>query len=518
MKLSAGMLSDCLLERFEPVCEVIRSEERLYDQVILWCEDTQFRQGKAYIGLGSGLPGKPFFDGHSAIISIGPAEKRYQKFDCDYFELPESASVPGVHNCIQAAFEKYQSWHESVLGMALAGKGLQEIVEASLPLFENPIYLHDSNYRFLASAEGRGLPGPADVYGIQENSGWLSRQELCLLRSTPSFEKTFETTKAAYHVDNGDYNIIYNNIRAGGRLRGRIFVAERVRPIKRGDYALLDELTHLIETTCFDRYYIYSGRVRALEKQMIKLLEGEPADLNALYAGIGELDLGEPDHYCCFQIQMQKLDITMNTVIITCEHIEDELKNCYTFPYKNSIVGIVFIRPDEQEYYSAVARILPVLERFSLHAGVSLPFRNILSFPKYHEQTSSALKYGRSGKSGRWLHYFEEYSFTYMMDCCIEKMPPEMLCPPAFLRLVRYDKENQTDFAATLRAYLENSSSPAKAIKALFIHRSTFMYRMERIREILGVDPDDKQTRLHLLMAFQMFDRYSEAYHENPLG
>lgn len=513
MKLSSSILVDCLRERFEIVKENLKSEERLFDQVLLIGQQTLFEDRKVYVAKGTDLPKKIFFGGYCAIVSLGAADRCYLAATCDYIELPENSLVAEVLNCIQGAFNKYLTWHKQLNDMLLSGKSIQDMLEASLPIFENPIYFHDRDYRFIAYVEGPDLPGPVDVYGIRENNGRLSPEEVNLLRRTPGFEKTFETTKTIYYTDKGNYNYIYNNIRVNGKFQGRIFVTERVRPIKRGDYALLDELSRLIEITFFNRYFIYAGRYRTLEQQLVRMLDEEPYDMNALREGMEELNWGRYDSYFCFQIQMQKVDTSLNTIVSTCELIESKLKGCYTFPYKNNIAGIVFIGRWEDKRFSELSRVLSILENLGLYAGVSLMFSDIFNFPKYYDQTGKALKYGIRKDKEQRIHFFEDYSFLYMLDCCINQMSPGMLCPPKLQKLIEYDKKNSTSYVSTLRVYLENESRPAKAIKKLFIHRSTFVYRLERIKEIMGVDLEDNTTRLHFLLAFQLFDRYKEVNH-----
>jgi sugar diacid utilization regulator len=50
----------------------------------------------------------------------------------------------------------------------------------------------------------------------------------------------------------------------------------------------------------------------------------------------------------------------------------------------------------------------------------------------------------------------------------------------------------------TLAAYLRHAGSAPAAADELHIHRTTLHYRLDRIREITGCDPDDGETRLLL--------------------
>lgn len=75
--------------------------------------------------------------------------------------------------------------------------------------------------------------------------------------------------------------------------------------------------------------------------------------------------------------------------------------------------------------------------------------------------------------------------------------------------LVRHDEQSRTDLLATLRAYLANNCNTNATAAAVFAHRHTIAYRLERIKELSGLDPNDSEDRERLglgLKAQQMID------------
>ena len=42
--------------------------------------------------------------------------------------------------------------------------------------------------------------------------------------------------------------------------------------------------------------------------------------------------------------------------------------------------------------------------------------------------------------------------------------------------------------------------------KQLYIHRSTFLYRMEKIKELIRMDLDDYDTLLYVMITFRMME------------
>ena len=61
-----------------------------------------------------------------------------------------------------------------------------------------------------------------------------------------------------------------------------------------------------------------------------------------------------------------------------------------------------------------------------------------------------------------------------------------------------------TEFLATLDAFFEEHGNLTRTAKRLHIHRNTLLYRMDRIREISGLDLDNPETRLAVHLALRI--------------
>jgi purine catabolism regulator len=69
--------------------------------------------------------------------------------------------------------------------------------------------------------------------------------------------------------------------------------------------------------------------------------------------------------------------------------------------------------------------------------------------------------------------------------------------------LIEHDAARKGSLVPTLRAYLESGEQQHAALK-LRIHPNTLRYRLDRIREISGVDLEDPETRLNLSVALRV--------------
>ena len=64
--------------------------------------------------------------------------------------------------------------------------------------------------------------------------------------------------------------------------------------------------------------------------------------------------------------------------------------------------------------------------------------------------------------------------------------------------LVEHDREYRTDLLGTLEAYLANDCNTNATARAVFAHRHTVAHRLDRVRELSGLDPSVGEDRERL--------------------
>jgi sugar diacid utilization regulator len=70
--------------------------------------------------------------------------------------------------------------------------------------------------------------------------------------------------------------------------------------------------------------------------------------------------------------------------------------------------------------------------------------------------------------------------------------------------LEAYDQRHGTSLVMTLEAYLDANGVLQRAATALSVHVNTLTYRLQRIRDLLGVDLTNSDSRLGLHLAFKI--------------
>ncbi len=75
-------------------------------------------------------------------------------------------------------------------------------------------------------------------------------------------------------------------------------------------------------------------------------------------------------------------------------------------------------------------------------------------------------------------------------------------------QLLSHDRTSGTGYVETLRVYLANSCNVTQTAKRLFVHRHTLLKRLEKIREIGGVNLDDYYARTYMSVSLLFHDYF----------
>jgi sugar diacid utilization regulator len=71
--------------------------------------------------------------------------------------------------------------------------------------------------------------------------------------------------------------------------------------------------------------------------------------------------------------------------------------------------------------------------------------------------------------------------------------------------VVRYDDQYRTDLVQTLEAYLEHNCNMNATASAIYAHRHTVAYRLERVKELTGLDPMQTEDRERLGLGLKAY-------------
>lgn len=161
-----------------------------------------------------------------------------------------------------------------------------------------------------------------------------------------------------------------------------------------------------------------------------------------------------------------------------------------------------------------------LLQKYDAHAIISNPSKTARGLRVMYLQCRGIFEVVLkvSWKDAGRYFYFERYLPYYIIHLCAQQAKAAFgtddivfLSHPGVLAITRYDRTYNSDLRDVLFTYLMNRCSISRTAKAMYMHRNTIIYKINKIEEILGRPIDDPYLRFALIFSC-MIIRYRENY------
>ena len=158
----------------------------------------------------------------------------------------------------------------------------------------------------------------------------------------------------------------------------------------------------------------------------------------------------------------------------------------------------------ELEYQKEMEEIEEVIQRSILYRKKDTDFqigigKSVEGYQRlkesYHE-ASRAIKYIDiirlvTGDKNKSVVHYSNLGFFQIFGEIDDVTELERYIPETLKKLYLYDDEHKGELITTLQMYLRNNQSIKKTADAMFVHYRTMSYRLEKIKQISGINFDD---------------------------
>ena len=249
---------------------------------------------------------------------------------------------------------------------------------------------------------------------------------------------------------------------------------------------------------------------RDMEQIFVRILSDRTADYMQVSRELTELGWSGNHEYMCLILQITYLNQQNLSTKAICRYIKKKVPDSVSFLYQDEIVVFFDLTRLGMTQEDVAGKLIYFIRDTYLKAGYSRVMEGHMNLRRQYVQAKTALDVGSRKKPYLWIHYFSQVALTYILEQSTRRLSGSMICHEGLLELKRHDRENQTQYMETLRVYLEQHLSATQAARELFIHRSTFLYRLDRIKEILQSDLDDPEEIFYLELSFRLLEQEEE--------
>ena len=519
MKLSYGYIVEHLGERFTILATNTGSDLQ-YGMPAIYGKDKEIEPGRIYIADFEEIDVRFTREDILLVICCVPEQKDLPKqkqmsnsrgkSHNVYLEIPKEG-IRHVYEYLFDLFHKETIWLEALWGFYFNSQSntIKDYLDVCADMF-------DGELLFYPVGEWRGC-----VHSTSIN--WKSTKLSNLLEEdgkTYSGDADFANLAAAVGFSDpavlritDKYGVDRNVLVAPVRENGHLYVGQFLIPIdtNQATQAQIWHISRLRDT--WEMFLDISSSMNRIELitshgLLKELLSDSTEEIRSIKRHLSALGFSRNSEYICAIVNICS-EGALKTIPLKqyCSIIETMENDCYAFEYESGIF-ILF-----NTYAGALAPLtffqeLSVYIKSEIQVGVSYPFTDILLLSSYAKQAKAALETGIELHPSKEIHIFADVATAYIMSHGTDGLPVRMLCAPGILELQKKSDSGGVDYIETLRVHMRNSCNVSVTARALHVHRSTLLYRLERINQVTQMDLNDPDDRLYLELSLALLHQY----------
>lgn len=401
---------------------------------------------------------------------------------------------------------------ERMFNAFLGSYDLAQFARRASEVLGNPVIVLNSDQRVLATA-GEFPDDARDVHEVL-SQGYISEQ----VNADMEADGIISGVRRAHH------SILAFSARYGRSWAtsmvyfhhlemGRFDVMESTRAISGIDLELIDYASQLAGIL-IDRLGAAGERVGFGSSVLHDLVTGGFANEKTMRAQLMVTHLPLEGSYVMLALRGQR-GADRDYLARVGSIVARALRDCLWCVEDGTLCVIAPIGAGEgvgfDDYARAARRVgsncslVSALENNALEAYVSEPFSEVGRAGARFEECRLLMKANHPRMHGR-ICYFWENRFCAIAAAAGTPERVEMMLDKRVVAMADYDREHGTSYLETAIMSVRHPGSPAEAAAALSVHRNTYFYRMNKVRDLFFIDLKDGEDRLALSFSAQVMD------------
>ena len=420
--------------------------------------------------------------------------------NADIYQIIENIDLQSLYQKIKYIFFEQQLITEcSTRWMKLIAEeaDLQRLVDEASKDFDNPIMVNDAAYKFLAISRQINYKNP--LLQQQSQTGYVSEENLLAARRNNELQNELRKTEdviSSINPETGEAWLCVS-VRSGKIVLADIAIVENDHPFRSYDKELLKSFSKIVSIIISRDSFYKNNKGIIYNSFFADMIAGKIRDYNSMIqrAKVIQLPLYEYN-----QILIMKSSLPISAKQKLCEQLKNLIQDIRWTIYEDNLV--FFLLRNNRRLLNEREELL--LEDFlkynSLKAGKSEIYRDQLETPIHYHQALAALETGIALSSQKLLYSYDDVMVDYLLKKLKNSVPLEDIRPQYISVLEDYDNNKGSDLCQTLYYYLYYANDPVAAAQKMNIHYNTFLYRINKIKEMIGVDINNGDERFKIYL------------------
>ncbi|MDY2629464.1 MAG: helix-turn-helix domain-containing protein [Lachnospiraceae bacterium] len=444
----------------------------------------------------------------AVLICLSPPETIPPHPDNEIIVLEDSLSESMAFNLLIYIKEAFNEWEAKMNEVLNKRLDFQTMIEVISDFLDRSVALLDPNFRYIAYTVSS-----QKLMDMVDSHNYLPFDIANDLRNQDEF-KNLEEYREAFVYTYGE-TVVYKNIFYDEQFVGRLSL-------------LVDEYVDLeYAKTMFDCAGVFLEALyqqsssfensvyhrQKLHRFLIDIYATLPVDMEAFYQTMLENQSRLDDHWYIGLMISGNEGVFIYSASYVCRQMEDMIPGTFCVIKDGKIIVLynesLFERKSGKDKGLTDA-LKQIADQFATYIFVSRMFSDI----SHLENVTAAMNQAQFAMDRGMRHpdemrekryrLFDEFALEFLLKKGAADFRVDQICHPAVLKLQEYDMIHETSFSRTLYTYVKEKYNAVAAARALYIHRSSFINRMDRIRELVDLDLDDLDNRLYILLSYRL--------------
>lgn len=420
----------------------------------------------------------------------------------DLFIFDEIIEVTELFNLLQDIFCYYSSMFNKLLEIVKENKGLPFLLEKMAAILGNPCSIVDRNLKVLAGISYMPNTVNQEFYSIyldqiQSNGytfGDSKYMEEYLSKNNASKDKPVYFNRSEGAI----FNCISYNIMVGNEKIGWFNVYEVEKPFSDITSDLIIFFAEILSLELSKNECYSLNTATKYEYLCTDLLNGK---------NLSEEEIEKLSNYLNFPLHTEYLLMVIKTSVPSEDvsklinlraRILASIKCNICMLYEQRIVILL----ESVHKNDSLSKFKKLLTDFNMLAGISNIFTNIKDIKKGYNEAEKAVELGIKFKLSGTVFRYMDFQLYHLIDLCAKHEDIRNFCDRSLFKLT----ELHPELSMTLYQYLKNGKSQSKTAKDLHIQRSSLLYRLKKIEEILGLNLDDYSSLLQIQLSYEIMN------------
>lgn len=443
---------------------------------------------------------------HAMFVCVGQMFKKKPSMP-SVIIIDQNISLINVNNFLIKIYDEFEKWDHSMINVVSKGGSFQDLINCCDQIVSEPIAIIDKEFKIVAES---ALSKKLD-YDNEADDDWNTPDDPNA--ASAEANRRGDLDPSTFPFTNGRHlgRTIFDKKEFVGRIA--IHLSSNDEYLQNFYNAVLDHF-YIHVTRLYNEYS--SFEVREISNNRLATLIRSSLNKKKVSEKLWEEAFAENgwdknSRFLLVQLVPNSMkETTIRSIYSTVlNYTADNLgSETLCFIYMERLLLLINTerltgcsKPDPVEALVGFCR------DHLLIAGISRVFGDMKYLRSAYDQAKTAIEYGTANHPSDACYRFDDYALDYMLRNCVGTFENEEICSSKLIALMQYDQEKGTDYYKTLYTYFRSRYNAAEAAKQLFINRSTFHYRLERIQELVNIDFESEEERLYLAVSCKILEQ-----------